>query len=229
MELIELAGYYDYHNLVYNPDTKNDLDAVKFVEAELFLTSLDDSAISGTLSFTTEHGSPDRLFIDISGSIKNIASIIILEFTGHGRQNTIISDLLCESSCSVSYTMGRGMIPRLALTGTILLSKIHNDLENHEIKMAAPGANLIAVKRDFSEPGEIDGVSILPSALSMIASRSHRLKHTVWHTLRLRGMWYALDDESKSEIHNLGWGLERPIMRITNLIGAKIFCLCIGR
>ena len=99
--------------------------------------------------------------------------------------------------------------------------------------MTAARANLIAVKRDFSEPRDIDGVSIISSALSMIASKSHRLKHAVWHALRLRGIWYPLDDESKSEIHNLGWGLERPIMRITNLIGAmeqaKIFCLCIGR
>lgn len=210
MELLELAGYYDCRNLVYTPDTAKDLDVAKFVGAELFLVGQDDSSISGTLSFFTEHGSPDRLFIDITGSIKNISSLIILEFTGHGRQNTIISELLCESSCSVSYTMGSGMVPRLALTGTILLSKGHNDLENHEIKMAATRANLIAVKRDFSEPRDIHGVSIISSALSMIASKSHRLKHAVWHTLRLRGMWYALDDESKSEIHNLGWGLERP-------------------
>jgi hypothetical protein len=210
MELLDLIGYYDYRNLVYNPATTNDLSIVKFVEAELFLTAQDDATISGTLSFPIEPGSPDRLFLDITGNFKNMASSIVLEFTGHGRKNTIISDLWCKSSCSVSYAIGLELAPRLALTGTILLTKERNDRENHEIKKMTTGANLIAIKRNFTEPRSIAGVSIIPSALSMIASKSHRLKHAVWHTIRLRHMWYELDDDSKSEICKLGWGLERP-------------------
>jgi hypothetical protein len=211
MELPELVGYYDYRNLVYDTaTTTNDLNVIRFVEAELFLTAQDGSAISGTLSFPTEPESQDRLFIDITGNIKNMAPMSVLEFTGLGRRNTMISSLWCESACSVSYVMEGGIVPRLALTGTILLSKDRDDLENQEIKKAAARASLIAIKRNFTEPRDIDGVSIIPSALSMIASKSHRLKHAVWHTLRLRGIWYELDEESKSEIRNLGWGLDRP-------------------
>ena len=44
----------------------------------------------------------------------------------------------------------------------------------------------------------------------MLASISHRLKHTVWHTIRGRGIWYGLNEESKTKIRNLGWGLDRP-------------------
>ncbi len=66
--------------------------------------------------------------------------------------------------------------------------------------------SFIAVKRDFIEPKDIPGVAIIPSALSMLASKSHRLKHTVWHTLR--GVWNEswMDEESKTEIRQLGWG-----------------------
>ena len=70
--------------------------------------------------------------------------------------------------------------------------------------------SFIAVKRDFIEPKDIPGVAIIPSALSMLASKSHRLKHTVWHTLR--GVWNEswMDEESKTKIRQLGWGVDRP-------------------
>ncbi len=43
----------------------------------------------------------------------------------------------------------------------------------------------------------------------MVASKSHRLKHAVWYTSRLRGVWYALNEENKTSIR-LGCGLDRP-------------------
>jgi hypothetical protein len=42
----------------------------------------------------------------------------------------------------------------------------------------------------------------------MLASKSHRLKHPVWHTARRE--WNDLQEESKKKIHNLGWGVDRP-------------------
>ena len=63
---------------------------------------------------------------------------------------------------------------------------------------------------------------MLPSALEMLASKSHRLIHAVWHTLRglidlpdpnlgkFVYVWYILDEESKNKIRELGWYLERP-------------------
>ena len=48
----------------------------------------------------------------------------------------------------------------------------------------------------------------------MVASKSHRLKHAVWHTLRgiSNGVvvWHNLDEPSKTKIRELGWGLDRP-------------------
>lgn len=42
----------------------------------------------------------------------------------------------------------------------------------------------------------------------MVATKSHRLKHTVWHIAR--GEWNDLDESSRIKIRELGWGIERP-------------------
>ena len=44
----------------------------------------------------------------------------------------------------------------------------------------------------------------------MLASKSHRLMHSVWHTLRLYQVWWlVLNDTDKQQISQLGWSLER--------------------
>ena len=86
--------------------------------------------------------------------------------------------------------------------------------EKDKSAKAGETASFIAVKRDFVEPRDISGVKIIPSALSMVATKSHRLKHAVWHTLRgiMNGVviWHNLDEPSKTKIRELGWGLDRP-------------------
>lgn len=44
----------------------------------------------------------------------------------------------------------------------------------------------------------------------MLSSKSHRLQNTVWHSIRMRGVWYELNEEEKITIRKLGWGLDRP-------------------
>jgi hypothetical protein len=45
----------------------------------------------------------------------------------------------------------------------------------------------------------------------MLASKSHRLTHAVWHTIRSYQMWWKiLKDIDKEKISDLGWGLDRP-------------------
>jgi hypothetical protein len=78
----------------------------------------------------------------------------------------------------------------------------------------------------------IIGVAILPSALSMLASKLHRLHHAVWHTVRR--VWNDLDDASKTKIRDLGWGVDRPPFTkdecsILGMVRAKTFSLCIGK
>ena len=210
MEYGELTGYYTYRSFLNNPLPVDDFNEIKFAkkfaEAELFLIVQADNTITGTLSFPANAGASEKEFMNVTGTVKNWSSSVTLEFTGQGRPNTKISDFLYEFSCSVTRTWENGIRQRLSLTGTVLRAQDH-DLEGQVAKAGAT-ASFVAVKRDFTEPRDVMGVAIIPRALSMLASKSHRLKHTVWHTAR--GEWNNLDDASKTKIRDLGWGIDRP-------------------
>lgn len=208
MKSHELIGYYTYRSFLDKPLPVKDFNSIKFAEAELFLIVQDDGTIAGSLSFPAELGVSEKFFMDIAGNVKNWESPITLGFKGQGRPNTPIFDFVYEYSCSATYMWEKGIGQRLALTGTVLRSQDHGS--GNQIAKAGLTASFVAVKRDFHEPRDIDGVAIIPSALSMLASKSHRLIHAVWHTIRVRGIWYRLNDESKTKILNLGWGLDRP-------------------
>jgi hypothetical protein len=208
MKSQELIGYYTYRSFLDKVLPVNDFNNIKIDEAELFLTVQDDGTITGSLSFPAEPGASEKSFMDITGNVKNWASPINLEFKGQGRPNTAIFDFVYEYSCSVTNMWEEGIGQRLALTGTVLRSQDHGS--GSQIAKAGLTASFVAVKRDFPEPRDIEGVAIIPSALSMLASKSHRLIHAVWHTIRARGIWYRLNDENKTKIRSLGWGVDRP-------------------
>lgn len=191
-----------------NQSPVNDFNQIKLEEGELFLI-LHDDKITGTLAFPADFAYPEKLFMDIDGEISECPSSIQLSFKATGRPNTAISDYLYEYNCSVTNMWEKGKDQRTCLTGTFVRLNNNNDTKNNIITKGLV-ASFIAVKRDFPEPKYIDRVKIIPEALSMLASKSHRLKHAVWHTLRRRGLWYRLNEESKTEIRELGWGLDRP-------------------
>jgi len=208
MDYQELIGYYTYRGFLDNPLPVNDFNIIKSAEAELFLIIQADGGITGTLSVPAEPGASEKLFMDITGNIKSGPSPITLEFKAQGRPNTAISGYLHEYSCSVTHTWEKGDRQRLALTGTVL--QFQDESGKQIAKNGVITASFVAVKRDFPEARDIHGVAIIPSALSMLASKSHRLMHAVWHSIRGRGIWYRLSEENKTTIRNLGWGLDRP-------------------
>jgi hypothetical protein len=167
-----------------------------------------DGTVTGTISVPASPGAPEKKFMDLEGTVKNWSFPLTFEFTAQGRPNTEIADFLYEYSCSIARLWEKGIDQRLCLTGTSLQVQDHGSGGQHA--KAGATASFVAVKRDFIEPKDIAGVAIIPSALSMLASRSHRLKHTVWHTIR--GVWNEtwMDDGSKTKIRELGWGLDRP-------------------
>lgn len=210
----ELIGYYTYRSFIDNQLPVNDFNNIKSEEAELFLIVHADGTITGTFSFPAEPASSEKLSMDITGNVKNWSSPIILEFKAQGRSNTEIFEYLYEYSCSVTHTWEKDIGQLLCLTGTVLRSQDHGN-ENQIIK-ASVTASFVAVKRDFPEPRDINGVKLIPNALSMLASKSHRLKHAVWHTIRGRGIWYRLNEDSQTKIRQLGWGLDRPPFDVNN-------------
>jgi hypothetical protein len=207
IEMQELAGYYTYRSFLNDPLPENDFNKIKFAEAELFLIPESNGALTGTLSFPADEGALEKQFMDITGSIKILpSSSPTIEFTSKGRPNTKIFDYLYNHSCSIARIWEKGIDQRLALTGSVL--RAQDQGSGDHIAKAGATASFIAVKREFTEPRDIKAVAIIPSALSMVASKSHRLKHMTWHALR--GVWNDLDETSKMKIQDLGWGLERP-------------------
>ena len=221
MDVRQLTGCYTYRSFLNNPIPVDDFNQIKFEEVELFLNVQTDGTISGTISYPAQSGQSEKLFMDITnGSIKIIQDQLNFEFTAQGRKDTEIFDYLYNYYGSVTHKWENGINQRLSLQGTVLRAQDHG-LGDHIAKAGAT-AGFIAVHRDFVEPRDIHEIAILQSALEMLASKSHRLIHAVWHTLcglielpapnsgKLVYVWYILDEESKNKIRELGWYLERP-------------------
>lgn len=60
-------------------------------------------------------------------------------------------------------------------------------------------------QNDFKEPREI--IPLPAPVLEMLASRGHRLLHSVWHGAR--NMWLGLEESQRTEITRLGWAPPR--------------------
>jgi len=169
-----------------------------------------DGSFTGSLSFPAEFNAKNKQFMDIQeGRTIFEKSNTILEFTAKGRPNTSFFDYEYKYSCSVTHNWESGLRQRLCLTGTVLRNKDHDS--GDRIAKAGETASFVAVKKEFPEPKDIPEIKIIPEALTMLSSRSHRLKHAVWHTLRSQGLWEeVLKENHRIRIRELGWGLDRP-------------------
>jgi|SRR5690349_15944141 hypothetical protein len=206
MKSDELTGYYTYRSFLNRQDPVDDFNRIRFAEAELFLNVQIDGTIFGTLSFPAEPGAQEKQFMDINGKVENLLDQLTFEFDGQGRPNTEIFDYLYRYSGTVAHTWEKGTDQKLSLVGTVLRVQDHGS--GTQIAKAGATASFVAVQREFVEPRDIEGVAIIPSALSMLASKSHRLRHMVFHTIR--AVWNYLNEADKTKISNLGWGLDRP-------------------
>jgi hypothetical protein len=205
MELQELSGYYTYRSFLNIQEPVDDFNNIRFAEAELFLIMGTDGSISGSLSFPAEPGVQEKQFMDINGTIEISSDLIVFNFDGQGRPNTEIFDYSYEYSGYVAHTWENGINQKLSLIGTVLRAKDHGS--GNQTAKAGATASFVAVRREFVEPKDIEGVAIIPMALSMLASKSHRLRHMVFHTIR--SVWNSLNEADKTKIRDLGWGLDR--------------------
>lgn len=206
-EIQEIAGYYTYRSFIDNPLPVDNFNKIKFFEAELFLVILPDGKVTGTLSPDALPGSAQKQFMDISGLMKKEGSRITLEFRAKGRENTAIHDYLYDYSCSQTQVWESGDKQRHCITGTVIRVQDHGTSD--QIYPAGVTASFIAVKRDFVEPKDIPGIALIPGALNHLSSKSHRLMHMVFHTLR--EVWHNDGlKEYKPQIAELGWELKRP-------------------
>ena len=145
MEPLELSGYYTFRSLLNNPLPVDDFNRIKLEEAELFLIIHFDGKLTGTLSLPAEPAAPEKLFMNIIGTLNSSLPQTTLQFTAKGRKDTVISDYLYEYSCAVTKTWEKGVDQLLSLTGTVISSQDHK-LESSVAK-AGETASFVAVKR----------------------------------------------------------------------------------
>lgn len=204
MKIEEIIGYYTYRSILNRPDPVGDFNKIKFAEAELFLHVGDDGVVSGLLAFPAEPAAREKGIMDLTGSVLSWEPLR-LHFLGKGRSNTEISDYEYEYDCAAALTWDFSSPPqRTMLSGTVRRNK------DHDTAKAGATASFVAVKHDFAEPRTIPGATLIPEVVAMLASRHHRLRHTVWHTLRADWFGPKMTDSDRDFIKSLRWGLDDP-------------------
>jgi hypothetical protein len=198
----EVIGYFTYRSFRNEPvGAPND---ILWGEAELFLLISDEGAVTGTLAFPAEAGSEHKEIMDLTGSI-TAWHPLSARFIGKGRVGSSIAEYEYEYDCQVAHDWDSAVPPqRHCLVGTVRRNKDHGQAKG------GATASFIAVKREFVEPRQIPGVALIPEAVQMLGDRTHRLRHTVWHTVR--GDWYSkkMTAGDHDRLKALGWYLTDP-------------------
>ena len=201
----EAIGYYTYRSFLNRPvGAPND---ILWGEGELVLLISDDGNVTGTLAFPTEAGGEQKDFMDLSGTV-TVWDKLAFRFVGKGRAESAIAEYEYEYDCRVAHEWDSATPPqRHSLVGTVRRTKDHGQAK------AGATASFIAVQRDFVEPRTVPGIALIPQAIAMLADRVHRLRHTVWHTLR--GDWQSpkMTAADRDRLKNLGWYLTDPPFR----------------
>ncbi|MCG5220465.1 hypothetical protein [Streptosporangium sp. KLBMP 9127] len=206
MQAEDLTGYYTYRSYLNRPEPVDDFNKLKFAEVELYLSVQENRTVTGTLAFPAAPGGDEKNVMDVNGEISDW-SPLRLKLTGQGRANSAIADYYYEYDGMLSHHWTAGVKQRLTLTGTVLRAKDHG--AGDSVARAGVTASFVAVKRDFVAPRDVPGNALLPAAVAMLAGRSHRLRHSTWHTVRT-SWWRPLQEADRAEITQLGWGFARP-------------------
>jgi hypothetical protein len=197
-----IVGYFTYRSFRNQP--VGDPNDILFGEGELLLFITDDGAVTGTLAFPADAGATSKEMMDIVGTV-SAWNPLSLHFTGTGRAGTGIADFVYEYDCRVAHEWDTADPPqRPALVGTVRRN------QDHGTAKAGATASFIAVQRDFVEPRDIAGVALIPEVVQMLGGRTHRLRHTVWHSVR--GDWRSakMTDDDRARLKELGWFLTDP-------------------
>jgi len=201
----DITGTYTYRSFLNEPNLVGDFNKLQFAEAELTLISTLEGKISGLLSWPVADDDSVREVMTVEGELVSREPSLI-RLRGTGAKGSSIEAFEYVYEVTLAKHWPESTHPRNCLVGSVMRSKDHGGAK------AGMTASVIAVQREFKEPRDIDGVTLLPSVIEMLASKWHRLWHATWHTVR--GQWQSFkSEETRSEITKLGWGVVRPPRR----------------
>lgn len=203
MAFEHLTGTYTYRSFLDRP-TGSPAE-ILWAEGELFLRVQPDGAISGELRFPANPVALAKAILNITGQADSGGD---LSFSGAGRADTDVAEFRYSYRCRTGHTWENASpTQRPTLVGTVVRDA------DHGTAAAGATASFIAVKRDFVEPREIEGVALIPEAVAMLADETHRLRHTVWHMLR--GQWWdpGMTPDVRAQLAAKGWEIKDPPFR----------------
>ncbi len=203
MNYYELTGYYTYRSFLNKPEAVDDFNEIAFAEGELYLFVAPDGTISGTLAFPAVPASETKDFLDITGRVVDWSRGSV-DIEGVGRAGTATELFDYKYQGSFAPTFNDGVAERPAVVGTVMRAKPHGEAP------AGFTASFVAVKRDYLRPREIAQVALIPEAITMLASRRHRLQHNVWHTVRMNWQELSKNKDAVAELQKRGWWPTRP-------------------
>src|SRR5262249_2828191 len=166
METFDLVGTYTYRSFLNNPAIVGNFDTLQFAEAELTLFSSLDGQLSGMLSWPKNADDTLRDQMDISGEIISREPFLI-RLEGIGRKGSSIETYDYKYELTLARQWPETTSPLICLVGSVIRAK------DHGTSKAGVTASVIAVKRDFVEPRDIDGVALVPSTIAMLAGKWH--------------------------------------------------------
>lgn len=205
MTFQDIVGTYTYRSFL-NLETGDPGDLL-WAEGELFLGIEPDGAVTGHLAFPADTAAPKKAVLDILGRASN-PEMPELTLTASGRPGTSAAEFQYSYRCWPGRLWpGAEPAQRPSLVGTVIRDQDHGQAR------AGATASFVAVKRDFLEPRDVEAIALIPEAIDMLADETHRLRHTVWHTVR--GVWTsdALSDAGRRKLRNLGWAIDDPPFR----------------
>lgn len=191
-----LIGAWTYRSFLNIPDPVDDFNKLRFGQGEMVFEAASElGTIRGQLAFrSTPKPKKEDPRLLLQGSVQT-GNPFSLRFQGTGVSGTSAEGWVYDY---IGYFVpkwpdGKGQQP--ALVGTVIRTVPHDGRPSGVV------GSFIAVQRDFPEPQTV--IPLPDIVRDMLASKHHRLHHTVWHGTR--GRWSSLSDEQKKQIRDLGW------------------------
>ncbi|MGF1482229.1 MAG: hypothetical protein ACFB4I_22580 [Cyanophyceae cyanobacterium] len=199
-EFLSGAWTYRSYNNITEP-VSDDCDKLKnliFGEGEMvFEAAAEPGTIRGQLAFRSDPPKMNDARLSLQGSLQT-GNPFSLRFQGTGVLGTFAQGWVYDYVAYFVPEWPNGKNQRPALVGTVIRT-----VEHGEDSPAGVVASFVAVQRDFPEPRTV--IPLPQEVLKMLASKHHRLHHTVWHSVR--GLWLnpMINEEKKQAIRELGW------------------------
>ena len=205
-------GAWTYRSFYNKESAIEKIEDILLAEGEMVFEAAAPGEIRGQLAFRSDQPDPNDPILDLAGSLES-GSPATARFRGIGRQGTAADSWVYDYTGYLVPHWPGGKNQKLAIVGSVTRLKDHPG-SGGAVRHAGDVFSFVAVHRDFPEARMV--IPIEEPALSIVASRHHRLHHLLWHTLR--NYWTnddAITPQMKVEINKLGWEPPRPVLSLT--------------